>query len=629
MFVFGFFEVIAASAPHIYDSALFLSPVQSLIRKVYDDHLPKDRYSCNAIENGWNVGIRATDVENTNSLVFSHSGDLLAACQNDSQIAIVEPTTGLRRFTLRGHPQVASVLCASFSPDDSGLVSGSDDGTVIMWDMQTGGIIRTFKCETKGAVRSVNWSTIRTSALIGDAMWHVHPGEVSIHDNKEVGLPLSWSPAQERLAYLPRCQDSRIDIWDLNTKSKHSFECAVTVSAQHKFGAAPGLFAHSPDGSEVALALSGSYGSSVVIQEVEKEDIFYGFKAEPKIIWVSFFGTNKDKIVYTDSSSIYVYDRIKRALVSKVATGRISDKFAITSDGAFVACGGYGRMSIVSTNGANTSPEVQNDASGSISALAFAPSGTFLLSASPTSESGDRDSYIKLWDPETGVCLHTSSMGTSSITLVSISPDSMLVALAFQFEQKITIWSVADKVVIRTLFRDLNMGSAQPRELVFSHNSRIVGSYLASRVGGAIRLWDVDTAMILAQVPGYIQGLAFSPDDTEISVKISYATNGAEKQCWRMVQRSKSSTLHRGTDDLPFALDPLPSSPRSKTSSEIPEAYRIDETKKWILDREGSHVCWLPPHLNGLRHTTNTCYGTKLIIGTVRGKVFWFDFGRT
>jgi WD40 repeat protein len=36
------------------------------------------------------------------------------------------------------------VNCVEFSSDGTSLVSGSDDNTVKLWDIQTGGVVRTF-----------------------------------------------------------------------------------------------------------------------------------------------------------------------------------------------------------------------------------------------------------------------------------------------------------------------------------------------------------------------------------------------------------------------------------------------------------------------------------------------------
>ncbi|MDJ0606009.1 WD40 repeat domain-containing protein, partial [Microcystis sp. M53602_WE12] len=63
--------------------------------------------------------------------------------------------TGKEIRTLKGHD--GSVNSVNFSPDGKTLVSGSDDGTIILWDVETGKEIRTLKGHD-GSVNSVNFS---------------------------------------------------------------------------------------------------------------------------------------------------------------------------------------------------------------------------------------------------------------------------------------------------------------------------------------------------------------------------------------------------------------------------------------------------------------------------------------
>jgi WD40 repeat protein len=62
-------------------------------------------------------------------------------------IVILDAITGSQTAILSGHTdEVNSVV---FSSDGRSLVSGSDDKTVKLWDMQTGGAIKTFSGHTE------------------------------------------------------------------------------------------------------------------------------------------------------------------------------------------------------------------------------------------------------------------------------------------------------------------------------------------------------------------------------------------------------------------------------------------------------------------------------------------------
>ena len=63
-------------------------------------------------------------------------GSWLATGSNDGTVRIWDAATGQERATLTGH--TGRVKAVAVAPDGSWLASGSDDGTVRIWDMATG-----------------------------------------------------------------------------------------------------------------------------------------------------------------------------------------------------------------------------------------------------------------------------------------------------------------------------------------------------------------------------------------------------------------------------------------------------------------------------------------------------------
>ncbi len=91
------------------------------------------------LASGQEVATLEGHTESTRGLAFSPDGRLLASCSggnrssNDQTVRIWDVATGreLRRFD--GH--LGAVNAVAFTPDGRSVVSGSDDATVLVWDV--------------------------------------------------------------------------------------------------------------------------------------------------------------------------------------------------------------------------------------------------------------------------------------------------------------------------------------------------------------------------------------------------------------------------------------------------------------------------------------------------------------
>lgn len=70
------------------------------------------------------------------SVVFSPDGRLLASGSEDDTIVLWNVNTGVKKKTLHGHKDYVSSV--AFSPDGQLLASTSGDGTMRLWDANTG-----------------------------------------------------------------------------------------------------------------------------------------------------------------------------------------------------------------------------------------------------------------------------------------------------------------------------------------------------------------------------------------------------------------------------------------------------------------------------------------------------------
>jgi WD40 repeat protein len=122
------------------------------------------------------------------SVVFSPDGALLASASSDESIHINNATTGATITSLQGHSD--SVYWIAFSPDGKWIVSGSRDTTVRVWDVDSATSTGDQKCPTQLArcfqghthwVETVTFSSDGQEILSGSQdgtirIWDFHTG---------------------------------------------------------------------------------------------------------------------------------------------------------------------------------------------------------------------------------------------------------------------------------------------------------------------------------------------------------------------------------------------------------------------------------------------------------------------
>ena len=139
-FVTQFFEPINISAVHIYHTALELSPLSSIVRRLYYHrrHTPFPRVVA-GIPEAWEECIHLYTKHHSHSSTWSPCGRFVAA-QTEKTVEIRDPLSSELLSTLtRSNPSHTGQL--AYSPDGHFLASLSSTSLTI-WDIQTGGEAR-------------------------------------------------------------------------------------------------------------------------------------------------------------------------------------------------------------------------------------------------------------------------------------------------------------------------------------------------------------------------------------------------------------------------------------------------------------------------------------------------------
>lgn len=153
------------------------------------------------------------------SVALSPDGQTVASSSGDGSIKIWNLHTGALLRTLIGHTD--TVWSVAISPDGQTLVSGSKDKTIKIWNLQTGALRRTLKGHSD-RVRSVAISPDGQTLVSSSwdktiKIWNLQTGKLlhNLRGHSNYVNSVAISPDSKIIA--SGSDDETIKLWDLNT----------------------------------------------------------------------------------------------------------------------------------------------------------------------------------------------------------------------------------------------------------------------------------------------------------------------------------------------------------------------------------------------------------------------------
>ena len=411
------------------------------------------------------------------------------------------------------------------SPDGSTIAAGFHDGTVELWDVSTGTLLKTLTGHSE-RVKSLHFSsdggTLATASAGGNSvhLWDVSTGALYNTFTRDFNTiySISFSPDDNLLA---AAFDDGVRLWEVSTGTlRHTFVVPTSTVKRVRF---------SPDGSILA---AGGDSNTVRLWEVSTGTLRHTFVVPTSTI---------ERVRFSPDGSI-------------LATGSLDGTVCLWD----VSTG-----TLLHTLSGDTYRVMD---------MRFSPDGSILATRN------EHDKEVRLWDVAAGVLWNIFRGHTLPILSINFSSDGRTLTTA-SADGTVRLWNVTTGVVRNTLEWQSFGRIARVR---FSPD----GSILAGGSGhGAVYLWDVSTGMVDKVLTkeddpdGPISGMSFSPDGSTLATANFWASGVC---LWDV-----STDVPRNTLGHPFTVNTVSFSPDGRTLATGMEPSYFDEMPGVIIDLNG------------------------------------------
>ncbi|KAF5321442.1 hypothetical protein D9619_000082 [Psilocybe cf. subviscida] len=214
------FDAIQNHSMEIYQSALVWIPKKSLLRRTYHAQIPNVPSVGCGLPDLWGATELVIQAHSrVYSVAWSPNGSQIISGSDDGTVQIWNAVTGKLEAKLQGHR--GSVNSVAFSQNGSQIVSGSDDNTVRIWNTLTGEAEAELQGHT-GYVKSVAFSQDGSQVVSGSfdktvRIWNAVTGKVEAELQGHTASVNSVAFSLDGSQVVSGSYDNTVRIWNAVT----------------------------------------------------------------------------------------------------------------------------------------------------------------------------------------------------------------------------------------------------------------------------------------------------------------------------------------------------------------------------------------------------------------------------